>query len=127
MARCDAAIPITRYVAADIARELAPVPVPVRVIHNGATDLSCAPREAIAGIADGPPYLLHISRLAPSKNVVALLALAGIGYAAVQQQGAQAAPEKAPEPELPRENAVLVFGATGRMGRTVVNSVGAGR
>ncbi len=53
-----------------------------------------------------------------------LLALAGIGYAAVQQQGgAQAAPAKAREPELPRENAVLVFGATGRMGRTVVNSV----
>lgn len=56
-----------------------------------------------------------------------LLALAGIGYAAAQQQGgAKAAPAKAPEPELPREDAVLVFGATGRMGRTVVNSVGAG-
>ncbi|PRW55975.1 nadh:ubiquinone oxidoreductase complex i intermediate-associated 30 [Chlorella sorokiniana] len=53
-----------------------------------------------------------------------LLALAGIGYAATQQQGgAQAAPAKAPEPELPREDAVLVFGATGRMGRTVVNSL----
>ena len=76
LARCDAAIAITHHVAADIARELAPVPVPVLVIHNGATDLSAAPREAIAGIADGPPYLLHISRLAPSKNIVALLALA---------------------------------------------------
>ena len=76
LAGCDTAIAITHYVAADIARELAPLPVPVRVIHNGATDLSAAPREAIAGLSDGPPYLLHISRLAPSKNIVALLALA---------------------------------------------------
>ena len=76
LAGCDTAIAITHYVAADIARELAPLPVPVRVIHNGATDLSAAPREAIAGLSDGPPYLLHISRLAPSKNLVALLALA---------------------------------------------------
>ena len=76
LARCDAAIAITHHVAQDIARELAPVPVPVHVIHNGATDLSGVPREPIAGLSDGPPYLLHISRMAPSKNIVALLALA---------------------------------------------------
>ena len=76
LARCDAAIAITHHVAGDIARELAPVPVPVHVIHNGATDLTGVAREALPGIGDGPPFLLHISRLAPSKNIVALLALA---------------------------------------------------
>ncbi|OYU92604.1 MAG: glycosyl transferase family 1, partial [Burkholderiales bacterium PBB5] len=56
-------------------RELAPLATPVQVIHNGATDLTAAPQSAIASLAD-QPYLLHISRLAPSKNVAALLALA---------------------------------------------------
>lgn len=87
------------------------------------------------------PRLIHRSRLIPpcqgavsfenappeallAGGAVALLALAGIGYAATQQQGgAAAAPSAAREPELPREDAVLVFGATGRMGRTLVNSV----
>lgn len=81
----------------------------------------CSPLQGAISFENAPPEALLAG------GAVALLALAGIGYAAVQQQGAQAAPEKAPEPELPRENAVLVFGATGRMGRTVVNSVGAGR
>ncbi|MBL8353142.1 MAG: glycosyltransferase family 4 protein [Burkholderiaceae bacterium] len=76
LARCDAAIAITHHVAQDILRELAPVPVPLQVIHNGATDLSAVPREPVTGISDGPPYLLHVSRMAPSKNIVALLALA---------------------------------------------------
>ena len=84
LARCDAAIAITHHVAADLARELAPLPVPVQVIHNGATDLTGQPQEAVPGLADpgaagvsgGAPYLLHISRMAPSKNIVALLDLA---------------------------------------------------
>lgn len=57
---------------------------------------------------------------------MALLALAGLGYVAVQQAGglpgAGEAAQREPAP-LPREDAVLVFGATGRMGRTVVQSV----
>ena len=69
------AIAITHYVAGDLQRELAPLATPVQVIHNGATDLSGVPQEAIAALAD-QPFLLHISRLAPSKNVGALLALA---------------------------------------------------
>lgn len=71
----DQAIAITHYVAGDLQRELAPLQTPVQVIHNGATDLTTAPQSPIASLAD-QPFLLHISRLAPSKNVAALLALA---------------------------------------------------
>ena len=76
--RRDAVVAITHHVAADIARELAPLATPVHVIHNGVTDLSTAPQQAVEGLdAPGqPPFLLHISRMAPSKNIVALLALA---------------------------------------------------
>ena len=75
LAARDAVVAITHHVAADIARELAPLATPVTVIHNGATDLSAAPRQAVEGVAPGG-YLLHISRLAPSKNIAALLDLA---------------------------------------------------
>jgi len=71
----DQAIAITHYVAGDLQRALAPLATPVQVIHNGATDLTTAPQSPIATLAD-QPFLLHISRLAPSKNVAALLALA---------------------------------------------------
>ena len=85
LARCDAAIAITHYVAQDLAREMArdmaPLPTPVTVIHNGATDLTAAPQQPVDGVAGDHgaapvPYLLHISRMAPSKNIVALLDLA---------------------------------------------------
>lgn len=69
-------VAISEHVAADIRRELAPSPVPLQVVHNGVTDLSAAPREPIAALADGVPFLLHISRMAPSKNIAALLDLA---------------------------------------------------
>lgn len=75
LADCDAVIAITNYVAADIVRELPGLATPLRVIHNGATDLTAAPREPVAGIGS-QPFLLHISRMAPSKNIVALLELA---------------------------------------------------
>lgn len=79
--RREQVIAITHHVARDIATELAPLPTPVQVIHNGATDLSAAPREPVDGVADthggaAQPYLLHISRMAPSKNIAALLDLA---------------------------------------------------
>jgi glycosyltransferase involved in cell wall biosynthesis len=79
LARCDAAIAITHYVAQDIARELAPVrgqrATPVHVIHNGATDLTGSAQQPVPGAGERP-FLLHISRMAPSKNIVALLDLA---------------------------------------------------
>lgn len=56
-------------------------------------------------------------------GAITLLALAGIGYAVAQQAGPSDRPAAAREPEIPREDAVLVFGATGRTGRTIVNSV----
>ncbi len=75
LAKRDAAIAITRHVAADIARELRPLATPVSVIHNGVADLTSVEQRPVAGV--GPvPYLLHVSRMAPSKNIVALLALA---------------------------------------------------
>lgn len=76
LAQRDQAIAITHYVAGDLARELAPLATPVQVIHNGATDLTALPRQPIAALAEGPPFLLHISRLAPNKNIAALLDLA---------------------------------------------------
>ena len=74
LANCDGAVAISHYVAGDIQRELAPR-VPVSTIHIGATDLTMAPQEPVAGVGD-TPFLLHISRMAPSKNIVALLDLA---------------------------------------------------
>ncbi|MED5618592.1 glycosyltransferase family 4 protein [Ideonella sp. BN130291] len=71
----DAAVAITHHVAADIARELAPVSTPVEVIHNGSTDLTAHAQQALPDLG-GAPFLLHVSRMAPSKNIVALLDLA---------------------------------------------------
>lgn len=73
--RADATIAITHYVARDIQAELSPLPVAPRVIHNGATDLSSSPQAEVADVGS-QPYLLHISRMAPTKNIVALLDLA---------------------------------------------------
>jgi glycosyltransferase involved in cell wall biosynthesis len=75
LAARDAVIAITQHVADDLARELPQLATPVHVIHNGATDLSAAPQEVVPGLG-AEPYLLHISRMAPSKNIVALLDLA---------------------------------------------------
>jgi glycosyltransferase involved in cell wall biosynthesis len=75
----DAAITITHHVAADLSRELPSLATPVRVIHNGATDLTGVvqtPPAAWAEVPDAAGFLLHISRMAPTKNIEALLALA---------------------------------------------------
>jgi len=69
-------VAITELVASDIRRELAPFQVPLQVVRNGVTDLSSAPREAIEALADDVPFLLHVSRMAPSKNIAALIDLA---------------------------------------------------
>lgn len=75
LATRDAAIAITHHVAGDLARELPRLATPVHVIHNGATDLTHAPQQPVPEVGDAP-FLLHISRMAPSKNIVALLDLA---------------------------------------------------
>lgn len=49
---------------------------PVHVIPLAARDLSSHPQEAVPGLANR--FLLHVSRLAPSKNVVALLEMAAL-------------------------------------------------
>jgi glycosyltransferase involved in cell wall biosynthesis len=76
LAQRDCVVAITDYVAADIRREMAPRAVPLQVIHNGVTDLSSAPREPIAALVGGAPFLLHVSRMAPNKNIAALIDLA---------------------------------------------------
>jgi glycosyltransferase involved in cell wall biosynthesis len=70
-----AVVAITQHVADDIARELPRLGSPVSVIHNGATDLTRAKQRAVEGIGDRP-FLLHISRMAPRKNIEAILAMA---------------------------------------------------
>ncbi|MFO1219800.1 MAG: glycosyltransferase family 1 protein [Burkholderiaceae bacterium] len=72
----DQIVAISHHAARDIERELAPLPAPIQVIPNGVTDLSHAPREPIGELAGAAPFLLHISRMAPSKNVAALVELA---------------------------------------------------
>ena len=76
LAQRQRVVAISEHVASDIRRELAPSQVPLQVVTNGVTDLSAAPREPIDTLAGGVPFLLHISRMAPSKNIAALLELA---------------------------------------------------
>jgi glycosyltransferase involved in cell wall biosynthesis len=66
------AVAITRYVAAELARETG---AQAEVIVNGVTDFSHLPARPVPQ-AQGAPYLLHLSRMAPSKNTEALLQLA---------------------------------------------------
>jgi len=74
---CARVVVISQHVRDELLRELDEPEMPVQVIHNGATDLSTLPRKPVVldGRASGP-FLLHVSRMAPSKNVDALLALA---------------------------------------------------
>lgn len=75
LAQRDAVVAITHYVAEDIRRELSPLAAPLQVIHNGATDLSGVAQQPVDGLQPGG-FLLHISRMAPNKNIQALLDLA---------------------------------------------------
>lgn len=74
LARRDAVVAITHHVARDLREQIPALRAPVEVIHNGVADLTRAPQQPVDGIE--APYLLHISRMAPSKNIVALLELA---------------------------------------------------
>jgi glycosyltransferase involved in cell wall biosynthesis len=76
--RADQLVAISQFVADDIRRCLPWAP-PAVVIHNGVADLSQAPREKPPGFALGEgDYLLHISRMSPSKNVGSLIEMAAV-------------------------------------------------
>ncbi len=75
LAGSNAVVAITQHVASDIAAQMPRLGTPVTVIHNGATDLTRVKARAVEGVGDRP-FLLHISRMAPSKNIEALLGLA---------------------------------------------------
>lgn len=73
--RCDAVVTISEFVRRDLQAHAASR-APIHVIHNGVRDLTDMPQQAVHGLTPG--FALHISRLAPSKNVEAMLALAAI-------------------------------------------------
>jgi glycosyltransferase involved in cell wall biosynthesis len=72
--RSAALVTISDFVRGDLQRHLG-LGTPVHVIPLAARDLSGAPQQAVADLAR-QKYLLHISRMAPSKNVLALLDMA---------------------------------------------------
>jgi len=76
LAQRQRVIAISEHAASDIRRELAPLQLPLHVVHNGVTDWSTRERSPIPALDDGVPFLLHISRMAPSKNIAALIDLA---------------------------------------------------
>jgi len=75
LARCDAVVTITQHVANDLKTQIPSLQAPVQVIHNGASDLTQIPQKPLDGL-EGRSFLLHVSRMAPSKNIVAILRLA---------------------------------------------------
>lgn len=74
--QADRLVAISHYAAQDLARHLPWAP-PSVVVHNGVADLSSREQAPIAEL-QGKPYLLHISRMSPSKNVEALIRMAAI-------------------------------------------------
>lgn len=72
--RAHQLVAITQYVADDIRRHLPWAP-PAEVIYNGAADLTQHVQTPIPELV-GQSYLLHISRMSPSKNVGALIDMA---------------------------------------------------
>ena len=73
-AKATEVITISQYGRADL-QEKVGYRGPIRVIYNGVRDLTAELRAHVSGLAQ-QAYFLHISRLAPSKNVGALLNLA---------------------------------------------------
>ena len=74
IARSNSLATISRYVAADVANNIG-WRGPIRTIYNGATDLSGAAQKPVADLA-GRRFFLHVSRMARSKNVEAIVDLA---------------------------------------------------
>jgi glycosyltransferase involved in cell wall biosynthesis len=77
MARTDALAAISRHTAADVRRHLG-WRGEITVIPNGARSFVGAPQQPLPGWDALPtrPFLFHLSRMSPSKNPQALLALA---------------------------------------------------
>lgn len=77
MSRTDAVVAISRWTAGDVQRHLG-WSGPLHVIHNGARNLSGAPQAPLPGwdATPGRPFLFHLSRMSPSKNPQAIVALA---------------------------------------------------
>jgi glycosyltransferase involved in cell wall biosynthesis len=77
MRRTDVVVAISRHTAADVRRHL-DWSGPLEVIHNGARSFVGAPQAPLPGWAaqDERPFLFHLSRMSPSKNPQAILALA---------------------------------------------------
>lgn len=79
MSRTDAVVAISQYTAADVRRFLHWTG-PLDVILNGARSLVGAPQVPLPGWEGGghsiQPFLFHLSRMNPSKNPQAVIALA---------------------------------------------------
>lgn len=74
--RANQLVAISQYAADDLRKHLPWAPA-ATVIHNGAADLTGAPQTAVDAL-QGQAFLLHISRMSPSKNVDALIDMAAI-------------------------------------------------
>ncbi|MBC7942540.1 MAG: glycosyltransferase, partial [Chitinophagaceae bacterium] len=77
LARTDHIVAISHHTAADVRRHLGWTK-PLDVIHNGARSFVGSPQEPLPGWTEGDnrPFLLHLSRMSPSKNPGALVELA---------------------------------------------------
>ncbi len=75
LARADHVVAISQHTADDITRHLG-WRGPLEVIYNGATDLSGHAQSPLPGVDPAKPFLLHLSRMSPSKNPQAILDLA---------------------------------------------------
>ncbi|MEO8153804.1 MAG: glycosyltransferase family 1 protein [Rhizobacter sp.] len=74
LSKFDEVTTLTRYVEGDIRRHLAWAG-PVTVIPNGARDLTAHAQQVVDGLAPGS-FVLHLSRMAASKNPQCLVELA---------------------------------------------------
>lgn len=78
MSRTDHLVAISHHTAADITSHLGWTG-PLDVIHNGARNFGAdaqAPLPGMSGAGPARPFLFHLSRMSPSKNPAAVLALA---------------------------------------------------
>lgn len=74
IARSSSLVAISRYVADDIVRHTG-WRGQVETVYNGVTDLTTLARQPVPALA-GRPFFFHVSRMARSKNVAAIVALA---------------------------------------------------